>query len=580
MQAIEDCPRTEMLGPWFQDEKHRWALHFSARLSVEPTEFMPAESGWYLVVGNDLPHPAITIYPAVEGGIECTFPHQSANLIGATNSLWRQGNPCLERPEATFKRDAMMGEPSDVSDRLVWRVGRLLGWIDAAAAGTLMQSGDYVELPTFDARSTPVLGFVENPADLFGWLSVTGNWGYAVTGLLQGTFSYRKVISFLSRSGDVLKTADKTTGQSGSAIDAIWMILPQAPILAPWQAPVTWQELSVLLADHAFDLGAILSEAGRSARAGQIDALPSRLMLGFPFAERVGQDPERLHWIAIEKIGLSNTKTKRDGFRPTEQNRASWDQQQAQSTERLHWIKTLNWASDQLRTRGEAEDVVRSSHVLILGAGAIGSAVAENLARSGVLEIGIMDADLVEMGNLSRHTLSIADCGHPKAKALATRLNDCMLDVTAEAYDTAFPPSDTAKADAIQTYDVIIDCTGSDTVLESMAKFEWKGEKLFASLSISWAAKEFYCFAASETMFPAADAKERFSKHVSFRPDMSQANREGIGCWHPVFPATADDIQQWSAIGTKFIRSAIRDRQRVCKIYRADADGGVSVTDA
>lgn len=577
MRAIDDCPRTEQLGPWFQDEKHRWALKFAARLSVDPSQFIPTESRWYLVVENTLPFPAIRIYPAVDDGIDCTFPHQAINLFEAGNSRWRRGNPCLERPEAAFKRDEVSEEPADVSNRLVWHVGRLLSWIDAAASGSLVRAGDLVELPSFDARSTPVFGFVEVPAGLSPWLNQAGNWGFAVTGLLEGTVSYRKIVTFMSKDGEALKVVDEITRGEARA-DAIWIMLPNAPIIPPWQIPMTWRELSAQMLSANIDLAAILSEAGRISRAKWSTVVPTKLLLGFPLEERRGHAPDRVHWIAIDKIGLGNTETTQNGFRPTERNRVRADIEKARSNGPLRWIRTLNWATDQLRTRGESESVVRSSRVLILGAGAIGSAVAENLARSGVVDIAVMDGDLVEMGNLSRHTLSVSDCGHSKAKALVSRLNNCMLDVTAKAYETMFPPMQTSMADAVRSYDVVIDCTGSDAVLESMGKFEWGAEKLFISLSIGWGAKDFYCYATSETMFPATDAKELFSKHISFSPNLSLANREGIGCWHPVFPATADDIQQWSAIGTKFIRTAISNRQRVCKLYRANTDGSISVT--
>jgi hypothetical protein len=73
------------------------------------------------------------------------------------------------------------------------------------------------------------------------------------------------------------------------------------------------------------------------------------------------------------------------------------------------------------------------------------------------------------------------------------------------------------------------------------------------------------------------DALDRFRKHIPFRPDVGVANREGIGCWHPVFPATADDIQLWSAIGAKFVRRAIVERRRQCSVYQMSSDGTVAV---
>jgi hypothetical protein len=46
----------------------------------------------------------------------------------------------------------------------------------------------------------------------------------------------------------------------------------------------------------------------------------------------------------------------------------------ATSDRLLEWRRTANWAPDQLRKRGEAEDVVRSKSVLVLGVGTLGAA--------------------------------------------------------------------------------------------------------------------------------------------------------------------------------------------------------------
>ncbi|MER9124251.1 ThiF family adenylyltransferase [Mesorhizobium sp. M0959] len=570
-------PNTLTKG-WFRDNKHRWVLGFKAALSVDPSPFMPTESSWYVVIEDVPPRPKITIFPAADGGITCTFPHQAANLCGPTDSLWRMGYPCIERPEAAFKRDAVTGEPAELGERIIWRLGRLLSWIDAAACGRLVEIGDPVELPTFDAASGTTLGFNETLSDLPGWSSQVGNWGYAVTGAISCAYKYRQVIRYLTTDGHVFKQDALRQEGADLPVDAVWVMLPRMPIVAPWQAPMVWHELSMCLESDSISLEDIFRQAGFRSRTLKRSS-PSRLLLGFPFAQKVGQKPERIHWIAVENIGLSDATAKRNGFRPVENNRAIWDAARAASRDGIRWMKTANWASDQLRTRGEAEDAVRSRRVLVIGAGAIGSAVAENLARMGVHDFGIIDGDLLDIGNLSRHTLGMPDCGHAKAEAVAARLKNCAPDIAAVAYKGTFPPTDARIAEELRRYDVLIDCTGSDAVLRSMAEFDWRTEKLFVSLSIGWGAQEFFCFSLSEAGFPALDALDRFGRNLTFKPQMEEANREGIGCWHPVFPASADDIQLWGAIGSKYVRNAILSKERQCKIYRLMDDATVTVID-
>lgn len=71
------------------------------------------------------------------------------------------------------------------------------------------------------------------------------------------------------------------------------------------------------------------------------------------------------------------------------------------------------------------QDKLRSSHVLIIGAGALGSSSAEMLARSGVGRITVVDRDYVEMSNLQRQQLYTEDDVKnkmPKAIAAQNRL--------------------------------------------------------------------------------------------------------------------------------------------------------------
>ncbi|WP_408913616.1 HesA/MoeB/ThiF family protein [Brucella pseudogrignonensis] len=576
LYAIKECERTSLKQPWYRD-KHRWILEFEACLSVEASEFMPAMSSWFLVVEEKQVRPKISIFPAIDGGIISTFMHQSANVPGPPGTKWKLGNPCIERPEATFNRDLDSDEPSDLEGRLIWYLYRLLSWIDAAATGTLSRQNDYAELPSFGTLSGAVLGFVENIGDLTAWLPRIGSWGYASTGPVRGALRHRQILQYFDADGTTIKRDVVGKEQNNLPVDSIWLMLSRLPVLAPWQAPLTWRELAVCANNDGVNLKDIFLQAGQEMRSKCHPI--TRLLIGFPFAEKIGTPAERVHWIAAEQIELAGPDSKRDGFRSTENNRVRWDVAKATSTASIRWSRTANWASDQLRTRGEAEAKVRLCQVLLIGAGAVGSAVVENLARLGVRELGVIDGDTVEVGNLSRHTLGLSDCGHLKSSALAARLENCAPDINAVIHLGSFPPTDLKTAAQLRGYDVIIDCTGSDDVLKDISLFNWGSEKIFISLSIGWGAREFFCFCASEVTFPVIDAIERFSQGMSYRPNIGAANREGIGCWHPVFPATADDIQLWGAIGSKFVRSAILQPTRTCKIFRLLQDSTVTVAD-
>src|SRR3954468_5706789 len=66
-----------------------------------------------------------------------------------------------------------------------------------------------------------------------------------------------------------------------------------------------------------------------------------------------------------------------------------------------------------------------SSRVLLIGCGALGTVIAEQLARAGVGFLRLFDRDVCELPNLQRQTLfeeSDATDGIPKAIAAAERL--------------------------------------------------------------------------------------------------------------------------------------------------------------
>jgi hypothetical protein len=361
----------------------------------------------------------------------------------------------------------------------------------------------------------------------------------------------------------------------GLVSDAVWIVLPEIPVLHPWQAPSTWLELSRRLAADQIDLKQILVEIGTAARKSPRRTPPRVLLLGFPIAERVGFAPSRLHWLSVKCPDLASKTMLRNGFRACERNHRQWDAEIATSAQPLAWRRTANWAPDQLRTRGAAENEICKRRILLIGAGSLGSTVAENLLRMGVCEMGILDFDWLMMGNLSRHALSMPAVGQKKANALAEHLNQCMPDAKVRAFDTVFPPHNEQLKQAVKSYEVIIDCTGDDDVLDALASFDWQGEKLFVSLAMTWRAEGLFAYAASETSFPAIDAKAHFADSPIPALNEADAQIEGIGCWHAVFPATADDVQLWGAIGSKFIRRAILDPVRRYEYFQQMPDGTV-----
>jgi len=82
----------------------------------------------------------------------------------------------------------------------------------------------------------------------------------------------------------------------------------------------------------------------------------------------------------------------------------------------------------------EGQKALLKSKITIIGCGALGTVVANNLVRAGVGKISIIDRDFVELNNLQRQILfDEDDIGIPKAVAAAEKLKRVNSDVEIEA---------------------------------------------------------------------------------------------------------------------------------------------------
>ena len=102
---------------------------------------------------------------------------------------------------------------------------------------------------------------------------------------------------------------------------------------------------------------------------------------------------------------------------------------------------------------------ILSSKVLIVGAGGLGSPVAEFLSRAGVGTIGIVDNDKVSLSNLHRQSLYItSDVGKSKVKIIKDRIKKINYNTKVKIYKIRLNNINFKKI--INDYDYIVD--GSD----------------------------------------------------------------------------------------------------------------------
>jgi molybdopterin/thiamine biosynthesis adenylyltransferase len=112
----------------------------------------------------------------------------------------------------------------------------------------------------------------------------------------------------------------------------------------------------------------------------------------------------------------------------------------------------------------DGQERLRSSRVLVVGAGALGSSLAETMTRAGVGAVTVVDRDYVEESNLQRQSLfdeEDARAGLPKAAAADKRLRALNSDVEVRGIVADLGPD---NADAL--------VRGQSLVLDGTDNFE------------------------------------------------------------------------------------------------------------
>src|SRR3954453_12917562 len=109
---------------------------------------------------------------------------------------------------------------------------------------------------------------------------------------------------------------------------------------------------------------------------------------------------------------------------------------------------------------GQAQERLKESSAIVVGAGALGSPAAIYLAAAGIGRLGIVDEDVVELSNLHRQPLHYSpDVGRQKAENAALKLGVLNPEVAVDPYPVRI---DQQNAPAIvMGADVVVDC--SDT---------------------------------------------------------------------------------------------------------------------
>lgn len=552
-RALEFLQPVKILEDWDYEKKlKKWFLRISITLESS-SMIIPTTSQWYVVVTADYPLGSIKVYPDVENSITVTFPHQGNNGQIHPNSKWRMGSLCLNENVLS----CFSSEPTDSDSRLSYHVERAIIWLESAMNNALAAPSDLFELPDFtafsDAKGT--FAFVEDHVSFMQWEARDEMFGYLTLKPLKPKSSIFCAMSFCSINQEILHCS-WGTHLSGTSKElqslALWIRLKKAPVIHNWQAPVTLGELIDACSQQNTDLLQILKTLFHKIRDGR----KHYLVFGFPIPKYEQGESELMFWQSLQLPVLSRGKKYPKGFR---QNERGWWQHDKQTflrpSEKISWVKSENWSKHEILQRGQLEQKVSNFHVLLIGAGSLASCVSEILIRTGITRVSIVDYDRLEIGNLSRHTLDLNKLGENKALSLATKLNM----INPHARVQGFPQDWNEFRETytnLESFDLILDCTGSDDVLQALNSIHFKKKILIISASMTLGADQLYLYIGNEKDHSFHGFSEIIRPHlekVNEKYINYQFPRNGTGCWSPTFPARLDDIYLFASTVVKII---------------------------
>lgn len=580
-RVLEELSRASILSDWQWNEQHqKWVLHCQLRAEVLSGGLVPEVTEWFVLVSDAYPWGEIVFYPAKARGLIGTFPHQKYNSDGPADQLWREGELCLKTGIHLLGRHGQNSEPYDAYQRLLWHFERALKWLQLASHNELLKPGDSFELPSFPVGHASVVVFSEGRDSFERWQETEQRAGVVELFRYKAEPDLWVIKSFTDANGKPIHQIDwgtNLTKKSDSVVRGIWVRLDTLPVVRPWQAPTTWGELRATARAQGVDIDALLQPVTRSIR----DGVKHFLLMGFPIPAVVGQPPCQMHWQATMLPVLSWKDQTANGFRPNETG--YWQRDKTallQNRSELAWSVAQNWHQDEILSRGKLPNELSSKHVLLIGCGALGAPIAEMLVRAGVRYLTIVDPDKLAIGNLVRHPLTLNNLGASKAMASAKRLNNASPYAVIEAIDSGFPPLNDEHVARIQGCDLIIDCTGDDEVIHNLAAFAWHGSKTFFSVSLGYKAKRLFCYASNGNSFPEPDFRSAVAPWLETeRSEIGDADfpREGVGCWHPIFPARIDDVWMLASMAIKHIVSMITMAEPPCGliVFEQIEDGGL-----
>lgn len=119
----------------------------------------------------------------------------------------------------------------------------------------------------------------------------------------------------------------------------------------------------------------------------------------------------------------------------------------------MYWLNRT-----ELLLGKEKLDKLKQANVLVVGLGGVGAYAAEQLCRSGIGKMTIVDGDVVEETNRNRQLPAlVSTAGKPKAEILASRFRDINPDIQLTVINDFIADEKTVELLKSQRFDYVVD---------------------------------------------------------------------------------------------------------------------------
>lgn len=291
---------------------------------------------------------------------------------------------------------------------------------------------------------------------------------------------------------------------------------------------------------------------------------PAYFVLGAPMRRKAAGEPLRPH-LTVWEIGPDTLKALRAIVRSMGEDEAARHEVATWMVKAdVGWCRVLEDRPEIAirRDGGTVLSGLSGKRILLFGCGALGSAVAEMILRSGAAKLHLVDCGIVKPGILVRQRYSDSEIGLAKAYALQMRLQAIGLECVVTADSSNLANKALSRFD-LEEWDLVIDATASASVTHRLEE-ELKVHSLpipMLSMSVSAAAEngsvlvKMPRYTGSPHQIARQAKLEAFGKHAgqalvkTFWPERETVKlfQPEPGCSAPTFIGSAADIDHHAA---------------------------------